>query len=226
MKSDKTKLIEDKYFEYAYAPYKYLILSGGKTGGSSLNHTLGKKGCATIYIHKDSQWKLSQSLGSHLYMNKNYKVKKPISIFELLQDKPIIISIYRNLIDRKISSYFQNLEHNRKYFNVPKNISTEQEVDFFQQFIFHELENYEGIDEALNHYNINKPMEYKGDYWILEDPRATFIRLKFSNISRWNTILSKLLKTEIILIPKNLSQDKTYKSEYELFKKIYFEKYN
>lgn len=214
-----------KYSQYAYAPYKYLILSGGKTGGSTLNLTLGEKGFSVIYIHQDKMWKEAQSLGIHPYMNPNYIPKKPLSIFELLVDKPIIISVYRNVIERKISSYFQNLDHNRFYFNVPKNISTEEEVDFFQQFIFHKLENYEGIDEALKHYNINKPMEYKGDYWILEDPKATFIRLKFSNISRWEEILSRLLDTDIVLVSTNLSGDKTYKSEYELFKKIYFEKY-
>lgn len=206
-------------------PYDIIIYCGGKCGGASLHKTfIFMKEHKPIHIHKDADFKGAQILGIHPFEKNN----KPKSIFELIDKKKkvYIIDSYRNPRDRKISSYFHNYEHNKKFFNVPKNICIEKEVEYYQMYIENNLENYEAISEPLKHYNINIiDMENKGTHWTYEKDNITFIRLKFEYIKNWNSILSEIMNKKIELRPYNLSNDKEYYQYYQLFRKIYYNKF-
>jgi hypothetical protein len=205
-------------------PYDVIIYAGGKTGGSTLHNTFlhDWKFCRPIHLHQNKFFKDAQLIG-----NKPFKqTDNPKSIFDLVKEEAYFIDVYRNPIDRKISSYFQNLEHNRREFEVPNNLTIDEEVDYFQMHIFHNIENYESMSEVMKHYRVNDAMEYKGDYWIKRRDKFTFIKLKFDKISKWNQILSDIFGREIEIKNANLSSEKEYYPEYITFKKIYYEKYN
>jgi hypothetical protein len=207
---------------YSKPPYNVIIYAGGKVGGCTLNKTFRfNKGFNPIHIHSNRCFKNSQKIGiGHFIKNEN-----PHEIFDLInKKKTYFIDVYRNSIDRKISAYFQNLSHNRKFFKVPENISIDEEVDFFHLKIFHNLENYEGLNEVLENYKIDK-LDYKGKYWYLEKDNKIFIRLKFSLIKEWGDILTEIFQKPIKIINSNLTKEKDYNSDYEKFKKIYFERY-
>lgn len=201
-------------------PYNIIIYCGGKCGGSSLDISFyNNPKYNSIHIHNNEIFKQSQLLGIEWK-----KTNKPKSIFDLIEKtKPVyIIDCYRNTIDRKISSYFQNLKHNRKYYKVPDNISIQKEVEFFQINIFHQIEDYESISEVMKHYEVEE-LDYKGTHWIFKKNNITFIRLKFNNIKYWNVILSNIMDEKIELKKSNLSSTKEYSDYYQLFKKVYYE---
>lgn len=207
-------------------PYNLIIYAGGKCGGTTLHFTFLKiwfHNFKSIHIHNNNCFMESQRIGTDLYP----QTDNPISIFDCVDTnkKTYFIDVYRNPIDRKISSYFQNLEHNRTYFNVPKNLSISEEVDFFQMNVFHNIEDYESFSEVLSHYKI-PTLKYKNDYWIQEKDNNVFIKLKFSNIHRWDDILSDIFKIRINIVSENLSSNKKYYKTYKLFKKIYYDNYN
>lgn len=201
--------------------YKVVIYSGGKCAGSSLLYSLLMEGIKSTYIHSDKQYLYCKRNGifSEVHGSNNK------SIFENVSENCIFIDIYRNPIDRAISSYFENYKHNKKYFNIPTFDNLEDEVNYFQINIFHELENYEGFRDVMKYYGLNK-LENKGNYWIGKKDKKLFIRLKFDKIKDWENIIMKELDIKIKLKTKlNSSDDKDYKVKYENFKKIYYKQY-
>jgi hypothetical protein len=204
-------------------PYDVIIFSGGKTGGSTLHNTFLHDwiNCRPIHLHRDKFFKDAQLIGNRPFK----QTDNPKSIFDLVKEEAYFIDVYRNPIDRKISSYFQNLEHNRREFKVPKNLTIDEEVDFFQMNVFHNIENYESISEVMKHYGVEGVMDYREDYWIKRRDNLIFIKLKFDKISKWNEILSDIFGRKIEIKNANLSSEKEYYKTYKLFKKIFYEKY-
>jgi len=204
-------------------PYNVIIYAGGKTGGSTLFQSFLKTNMKPIHIHSNKCFKESCRMN---IMPFNEKYTK--SIFDYIDTKEdvFIIDVYRNILDRKLSAYFQNLEHNRKYFNVPADLSIEEEVDFFHIHIMPYLENYEGIKEALDYYDAS--LIYKKNHWHNKKNNVNFIRLKFNNIEQWLDILKLYIPHEHMpekLIDTNLSNNKSYYSRYKLFKQLFHERY-
>ncbi len=78
--------------------------------------------------------------------------------------------------------------------------------------------------EVLEYYKIDK-LEYKYKYWIGKKDNLTFIRLKFDYIYEWNKILTELLGYEVEMIKENLSIEKEYYKKYQIFKKLYFNRF-
>jgi hypothetical protein len=207
-------------------PYNVIIYSGGKTGGSTLFQSFlkGSK-MKPIYIHSNKFFKESCRMNIFPFNEKYTK-----SIFDYIdtKDEVFIIDVFRNPLDRKLSAYFQNLEHNRKYFKVPTNLSIEEEVDFFQINIMPYLENYEGIKESLDYYEANDSLTYKKNHWHSKKGNVNFIRLKFNNMGQWLDILKLYIPNDHMpekLIDTNLSINKSYYSKYRLFKKLFHERY-
>jgi len=204
-------------------PYDVIIFAGGKTGGSTLHNTFlhDWRKCRPIHLHRDKFFKDAQLIGNHPFK----QTDNPKSIFDLVKEKAYFIDVYRNATDRKISSYFQNLAHNRKEFKVPKNLTIEEEVDYFQMHIYHNIENYESMSEVMKHYGVEGVMEYKEDYWIKRRDKLTFIKLRFDKISKWGEILSDIFGRKIEIKNANLSCEKDYYPEYLAFKQVFYQKY-
>lgn len=204
-------------------PYNVIVYAGGKTGGSTLFQTFLKTEYSAIHIHSDKCFRESCFLG----MPPFEKTDDPQSIFELIdKDKEVyIIDVYRNPLDRKISAYFQNLDHNRKYYKVPENIGIEEEVDYFTTHVMPYLENYEGIEESMNYFGLTN-LEYKKNHWYSKKGNVNFIRLKFREINKWVNILKLYIpNVPSDLVNTNLSINKSYYARYKLFKKLFMERY-
>ena len=201
-------------------PYKLVIYSGGKCGGSSLYSSfINLINC--IFIHKDEQYIKCKTMGIYPFNKPQNNLN---SIFKNVSNECFFIDVYRNTIDRCISAYFQNYEHNQRFFKIPKFDKLEDEVDYFNIFVYHKLENYEGFEEVLKHYNIDK-LHNMGNYFILRKHGKIFLRLKFDKIDLWEDIISKELKLKIDLRKENMAQDKSYHDKYIEFKKIYYKNY-
>jgi hypothetical protein len=128
-----------------------------------------------------------------------------------------IIDSYRNPIERKISSFFENINI---YLPNYYKLSVEEIIKFFDDnnFIYN-LEEYHSINEILDHYNIPRFTNYDfyKKYNIYKKDNIIFIKIRFNDIKNWNIILSKIFNKNIIIQNSNLSINKIYNNIYNQF---------
>jgi len=186
--------------------YNVIIFCGGKCGGSTLNNTFNKNNYKSCHTHSNHYW---------------INTLKNNDIFELIDcnsknNKIYIIDSYRLPIERKISSFFQNID-----VHVPdyKNKSIKQLIDFFNEKLLIYLEEYHPINEALLYYNLDmfNTFDYNKKYNILEHDNKVFIKILFRDVHNWDNILSEIFEKKIIIYPENLTSEKETYYLYKLF---------
>ena len=190
--------------------FDVFVYCGGKCGSSTLNKTFNVNGDKSIQLHSNSFWK-------SFY-------KKDIDIFKVIDEsclnkKIYIIDSYRTPIERKISSFFQNLViHEPNY----RNMSIEDLILIFNRKVYW-LEEYHPINEVLSNYELPlfKDFDFEKHYNIIEKDNKIFIKILFKDIKNWDKILSEIFNKEIIISPLNLTEEKCIFSLYQEFKKKY-----
>jgi len=187
-----------------------LVLCSGKSGSSTLYESFVRSGFKCIKVHSQEDYKKQFEEDSLFETIDNSSKKK----------KLFIIDVYRNPIERKISSFFEHID---KYVPNWRNISIIELIKIFNNDFLFKLEEYQSLDPILNHYKIinKKKFDFKKKYLKIEKNNKIFIKLLYNNIDEWNIILSKLLNKEINIVNFNLSVHKPYYHTYENFKKIY-----
>ena len=187
------------------------VYCGGKCGSSTLYTTFKRNNFNPIKIH----------------YNKNYQIvfKKEDTIFDLInyssKDKIVyIIDSYRTPIERKISSFFENISVHLPNYN---DLSVDEIVIFFNNNFINHMEEYHSINEVLNHYNIPlwKSFDFENRYNILKKDNMVFIKILFKDIQNWNKILSNIFNKEIIIYENNLTSTKSINNLYLKFKENY-----
>lgn len=186
--------------------FKVFVYCGGKCGSSTLERTFRNTGVKTIHIHSEINYNLVHSKYIKLPMFSLMNMSK-------LEEPIIVIDSYRLPVERKMSSFFQNLK-------VEKSID-ELIVMFNNQF--NTLESYHSINEVFDHYNIKRftSFDFVKRFVIKKENNIIFVKLHFNDISNWGTILSNIWGRPITIISDNLSTNKHYHKLYTLFKKQY-----
>ncbi len=192
-----------------------IILTGGKTGGSTLTSTLNELNA--IHIHSNEHFKRwKQTKYSNVYDYINY------------QKSSYIITVHRPIFERKISGLFQALSEPNDYnkiFNIPKieNISLDNLLSFFKNHLLDaDFENYDPIEELLNYYNKDIPknfFNFEKKYGIIKiSENINILVLRFKDIKCWDKILSQVFNKQITLHSVNNTNDKKISNMYEQFK--------
>jgi len=168
-----------------------------------------------------------------LHVHSNYFFQHSIiksnskTIFDVIENNRInnhiyIINSYRNPIERKISSFFQNITTHLPDY---KNYNVNQIIDIFNQNFLYNLEEYHPQNELYDFYHNSffndTKFNFENGYNILEDKNITFIRIRFNEINKWDKILSKIFNREIIIYDNNLTSNKTINDLYVSFKNNY-----
>ena len=139
------------------------------------------------------------------------------------EKKVYIIDSYRTPIERKISGFFNNINH---YFPNFKDVPIKELINFFNKQTIFTSEEYHPIDEIISYYNLEsfKTFDFENKYNICKKNNIHFIKIRFNDILHWNEILSKIFNRDISIIKDNDSIDNTYIStEYIDFKiKVFF----
>jgi hypothetical protein len=191
------------------------LYCSGKSGSSTLYNTFKNNKYKCIHIHSNEHYL------------QNYKdIKKYKSIFELiinnsnLHKNIFIIDCYRNPIERKISSFFQNLS---EFIPNYKDVDIFFLIDKFNKIYLKYLEGYQSINEIMKYFNIDifDSFNFDKKYNLLEYKNIKFIKLRFNDISIWNKILSNIFNKNIIIYNENLSKNKNYINIYKDFKNNY-----
>jgi hypothetical protein len=192
--------------------YNVFVFCGGKCGSTTLHETFKKNKYNSVHIHSNVDYQL--------HINNNSSVFNEIDLSCKKYKKIYIIDSYRTPIERKISSFFQNIDKHLPNYNE---LSIEEMVNFFNNNLLYKLEEYHSINEVLKHYNIPLINKFNFDkkYIIVRQKNKIFIKLLFKNINEWDKILSEILKKEIVLHNNNLTENKKIYNLYNIFKENY-----
>lgn len=201
--------IDDKYKNI-----QVFVYCGGKCGSKTLYKTLSQY-FTTGHFHNQQ---------SFMYHHKitDYTLFDIIDYNSKIYDNIYIIDSYRTPIERKISCFFNNIQH---YFPNFKNISTRELINYFnKQNLIYGAQEFHPIDEIMNYYNIVpfSNFDFKNKYNICKKDNIHFIKIRFSDIQNWDKILQNIFKKKINIINDNMSITKFYNDKYIHFKQYYY----
>jgi hypothetical protein len=189
-----------------------IVFCSGKCGGTCLTETIRNSVMNCIHLHDFDSHGFSENFG---YIPTKDNV---VDTINNLKKKIYIIDSYRLPIERKISSFFQNL-----CIHVPdyKSKSVEELINIFNNDYINFIEEYHSINEIMNEYNIEnfKEFNFKEGYNSKEYKNIVFVKLLFKNIHNWDTILSKIFGKTITINETNINNDDLYK-EFKLKYKV------
>lgn len=194
-----------------------IVYCGGKCGSSTLHYTFKHNGYKTFKVHDNDYFK---------FLCRNFNKDTDKTIFDVIdfntkQSKNIyIIDVYRTPIERKISSFFQNISQHVPIYN---RLSVQEIIDIFNEKYLYELEDYHSIDEVFNHYGLTPftDFDFENKYNIVKFENKICIKLRFSDINEWNKILSKIFNKYIVIHNDNLTKHKNIYPLYQEFLKNY-----
>ena len=197
-----------------------IVLTGGKTGGTTLSKTLNQI-TNTKHFHSNHHFLE--------WINQSYK-NSYNSIYEYIDKNNIkyLITVNRSIFERKISGFFQCLNSPNDYnkiFNIPLVYETtiDELYDFFVKNLLNsEFETYDPIEEILLTNNKNIPtnfFNFEKKYGIIElNNNVNIMVLRFKDINIWDEILSNFFNKQITLISENVTQHKNINLLYDKFK--------
>jgi len=204
---EKENVQEDNQEEH----FNIFVYCGGKCGSSTLYITFLKH-FRTIHIHSN-----------YYYIN---IMKKNTPVFDIIDlsckkyEHVYFIDSYRTPIERKISSFLQNLSlHLPNYIDL----NIDDIINFFNKKFIYYLEEYHSINEVMTYYNVPlfKTFDFNKKYNILKKDNKIFIKLLFKNIDIWENIFNEIFSKKIKLCNYNLSETKDIFILYTKFKDKY-----
>jgi hypothetical protein len=184
-----------------------IIMTGGKTAGETLTKTLNEF-CTSYHFHDDFHFR---------FTNNQYD-----SVYEFIDKNKIkyIITVSRNIFERKISGLFQCLTEPNSYnqiFNIPslldENPNLDELYNFFEKkILYSDFESYEPVDKLLSAFNKKMPtnfFNFKKKYGVIElNDTTKIIVLRFKDINIWEEILSNIFNKKIKLMSTNITNNK------------------
>ena len=193
------------------------VYSAPKVGSTSIVTSLrifGLENIDTIHIHDEA---MLQVLG-HI---KGITINELILFNKYLGKDVYVINIYRNPIERKISSFFEKIgsyHFNTTDQNVNK-YNVEKVINRFNN-IFPYIET---SDHFIDKYNITIPecFNYQQKYLLVKENDITYISLRLKDSVYWGTILTNIFGFNIRIVKDYESTNKPIKDIYNLFKQNY-----
>ena len=180
-----------------------LLFCGGKYGSSTLFNTFKKNNYKTLKLHgRLSFIRKFNHDGLNNFINRASSNKKLY-----------IIDSYRTPIERKISSFFQNLDKHVPNF---KNKNIKQLINIFNNKYLNLIAKSSPIDTLMKQYKVKSFDKFDFEKRIcFKKMVIVFIKILFSDINNWGNIFSKIFNKKIIIYPYNLSKKKQYNLLYQ-----------
>lgn len=198
----------DNYI-FIYTPPKV----GSTTLVSSLRVSLGK-GYNIMHIHDEIMLNVLTGIA-------NIKINDIIHFLSNKGKNVYVIDVYRTPIERKMSEYFEKISIYH-FNNNEKNISNYSMSRIVNRFnkIFPHLENG---DHYFEEYNIDEPISFNFDnkYSLQEINKIKYIKLRLCDSHLWASILSNILKQDIVIIYDYKTENKPIGDLYKRFKSEY-----
>jgi hypothetical protein len=203
----------NKLIDKQFKNIQVFVYCGTKCGSMTLYKTLNQY-YKSFHVHNQTDF-------LHFYKQTKYTIFDIIDYNSQTNNQIYIIDVYRNPIERKISSFFQSIDkscHNHKRYLL-KDL-----IKYFNYNIFYNIEEFQSIDEIMTYYGLELFNKFNFDkkYNIISKDNIHFIKLRFNDINMWDKILSEIFKRNITILSDNISENKEYKDLYQKFKNYYY----
>ena len=192
--------------------FNVFVYCGGKCGSTTLYSTFTNNGIDTIKIHNNQYYKDITNPTNNVFDLIELSCKKYETVY--------IIDCYRSPIERKISSFFQNIN---SFLPEYRNLTIQKLIEFFNDTLIYEIEEYHSINEVLEYFNVPLFTEFNFEkkYNRIAKDNKIFIKILFNNIENWDIILSEIFEKNIIMVNDNLTKYKEITDIYMKFKQEY-----
>jgi hypothetical protein len=188
-----------------------IVYCGGKCGSSTLEATFKKNGYKTIRAHGINDW--------------NARFPNGPGIMNIIKDnsrrkKIFIIDAYRTPIERKISSFFQNIE---KHVPQYARLSLAELIHIFNTRFLSTIEEQHSIDEVMHKFNVPlfREFDFTNGYVMKEHKNMVFVKILFRDIAKWGQILRSIFGRNIPIYSDNITVNKGINTLYTAFKAAY-----
>lgn len=203
-----------------------VVFCGGKCGSTTLTHFFQSLGRPTVRIHNVDHFVDEYAP----FLQKNplrqlLHLDVLLELFLAVYDSVLVVDAYRDPIERRLSSFFQNFRVNLQRAGISHRqwtaSSTPVQQRLFEESILPLLENRHGIDTQIPAF-FNAPFHIDRGHQKMdhpEFPEATLLKLRFGDMASWSTILADALDLPADMRPaalphENRSADKAYGSIY------------
>ena len=152
---------------------------------------------------------------------KDIKIMDIINYLAINGGNVYVFDIYRPLLERKMSEYFEKISS--LHFNVNDNEISNYSLDLlikrFNKIFIH----FENGDHYFEKYNINPPAQFDFDkcYCLQIVNNIKFIKLRLIDSYKWDTILTNIFNEEIVIINDYETITKPIGNIYSKFKENY-----
>lgn len=200
-------------------PDKILIFiyTTPKVGSTALVSSLriwGSEKYYIIHLHDDYMLSIITKI-------QGITIQEVLLFNSFLKKKMYVIDIYRNPIERKISTFFENLD-TYHFNNHIESIKKYNINKLFWRFnrIFPHIANE---DYFLDKYNVTIPENFNhtDKYIMITQHEITYIKLRLCDVSQWNTILNPILGIHLIMVKDYETSNKPIHKIYQQFLSTY-----
>ena len=172
------------------ALYNVFIFCGGKCGGVTLSRTMEQSGYRVCHLHKFN--------GKGRYKS-NIDITNVYDIIEQsckTFKKVYFIDAYRTPIERKISSFFQNIQVRCPNYD---SLSVSELITKFNTRFLEKLDNYHPMNMLLAYYKLPAitSFDFSKQYNVIKHGNKVFVKLLFKDINNWGARLSDILNKPI-----------------------------
>lgn len=211
--------------KHVLLPDLVVVFCGGKCGSSSLQTYFKTMGVPCVRIHNVDHFvdEYAPFLKNDQVLRKKLHLDVILTMFAQSYTNILVVDAYRDPIERKLSSFFQNFQVNlarARVLEIAWNRNdTQTQMKLFEKSIMPLLENRNGIDSMSPEF-FDMEFDFTNKFQKMAHPTipsVTLLKLRFHDISSWHRILSNALGTQEILPPiphENTSQTKPYAEEY------------
>ncbi|MBU6283244.1 hypothetical protein KGQ64_13455 [bacterium] len=186
------------------------VWCGGKCGGSTLRATFEATGRKVLHTH------------GPFHFAKEVVRRDDVDLFEVFdfnasnKSRLLVVDSYRLPIERKISSFFQNLET-----HVPghRSLSLDELTAVFDERFLEILEVHHPIDRIMRHRGVPSfdSFDFERGYVLARDGGVEFLKLRFADVADWGRILSSVVGRPVATRDANRTESKPVNELYRRF---------
>ena len=188
---------------------------GSTTLITSLRISLGDK-ANVIHIHNENMIETLTGL-------KSISISELILYISTKVNKLYLIDIYRTLLERKISEYFDKLPlHFNNTAENLNNYNIQLLIDRFNR-LFPCMQECDYFFEKYSITNLIKPgaFNFVDKYIVYKENNICFLKLRLCDAATWTIILTQLFDKKIVIIDDHCSSNKIMGKKYNEFKQQY-----
>ena len=205
-------------------PLLCLVFCGGKSGSSTLHRLFVSMDIPSVRIHnmdhfvdEYAPFLRGNPARSRLHLD------VLLRFFSAFYERVIVLDAYRDPVERRLSSFFQNFQVNLSRGGIThgrwQTADFPSRVQIFQNCIMPLLENRNGLD-SMSLAFLCAEFDFEKRYQKMAHPvfpSVTLIKLRFVDIRDWQRILQSALPELTIpaLSHENDSEGKSYAEEYK-----------